>query len=92
MNLKGKKFKKKFQGKYGQANRVDQPELICCVHHAHKICVLGTPGFEARLFQHEYDHLDGIVYIDHLDKEDRQEVQPRLDELVAEFGSGSVAL
>eukprot|EP00419_Tripos_fusus_P029263 CAMPEP_0172709602 /NCGR_PEP_ID=MMETSP1074-20121228/55163_1 /TAXON_ID=2916 /ORGANISM="Ceratium fusus, Strain PA161109" /LENGTH=265 /DNA_ID=CAMNT_0013532885 /DNA_START=35 /DNA_END=832 /DNA_ORIENTATION=+ len=25
-------------------------------------------GNEARLFQHEYDHLDGVVFIDHLDK------------------------
>jgi hypothetical protein len=46
MNLKGKKFKKKFT------------------------------GFEARLFQHEYDHLEGVVYIDHLDEEDMEEVRP----------------
>lgn len=25
-------------------------------------------GFQARLFQHEYDHLDGVVFIDHLDQ------------------------
>ena len=25
-------------------------------------------GFSARIIQHEYDHLDGIVYTDHLDK------------------------
>ena len=25
-------------------------------------------GFEARVIQHEYDHLNGIVYTDHLDK------------------------
>ena len=45
VNLKGKKFKKKFT------------------------------GFEARLFQHEYDHLEGVVYIDHLDEEDMEEVR-----------------
>ena len=45
-------------------------------------------GWEARIFQHEYDHLDGVVYIDRLDEEDRSEVQPVLDELVDEFGEG----
>ena len=88
MNLKGKKFKKKFQGEYVRANGVDRSELICCVHVAHATCLLHAAGFEARLFQHEYDHLDGVVYIDHLDEEDREAVQPRLDELVEEFGSG----
>ena len=47
-------------------------------------------GWEARIFQHEYDHLDGVVYIDRLDEEDRSEVQPVLDELVEEFGEGGV--
>ena len=40
-------------------------------------------GYEARIFQHEHDHLDGVVYIDHLDEEGRENVQPRLDELTA---------
>ena len=45
-------------------------------------------GWEARLFQHEYDHLDGVVYIDRLTEEGRAEVQPKLDELITEFGEG----
>ena len=45
-------------------------------------------GWEARIFQHEYDHLDGVVYIDRLTEEGRASVQPRLDELVDEFGEG----
>ena len=43
-------------------------------------------GWEARIFQHEYDHLDGVVHIDHLAEEGRAEVQPTLDELIQEFG------
>ena len=41
-------------------------------------------GWEARIFQHEYDHLDGIVYIDRLiDDENKQTVvKPRLEELI----------
>jgi peptide deformylase len=45
-------------------------------------------GWEARIFQHEYDHLDGIVYIDRLSEETREKVQPRLNELIEEYGEG----
>jgi len=47
-------------------------------------------GWEARIFQHEYDHLDGTVYIDRLTEEGKDKVQPRLDELVSDFGEGGV--
>lgn len=42
-------------------------------------------NFEARLFQHEYDHLDGVTFVDRLSKIGRKEVQPMLDQLFAEF-------
>ena len=43
------------------------------------------------MFQHEYDHLDGVVYIDRLiDEAERGLVQERLDELVKEYGEGGV--
>lgn len=47
-------------------------------------------GWEARIFQHEYDHLDGIVYIDHLSEKDLKEAKPVLDNLIAEFGEGGI--
>jgi peptide deformylase len=59
-NLKGKLFKKKYE------------------------------GFEARIFQHEYDHLDGKVYIDHLSAEHKAEIQERLDELMTEHGPDGI--
>lgn len=31
--------------------------------------------WEARIFQHEYDHLDGVLYIDRLSPEGRQKVR-----------------
>ncbi len=40
--------------------------------------------------QHEYDHVEGILYIDHLSPEERRKVQGRLDELVADYGYGGV--
>jgi len=47
-------------------------------------------GWEARIFQHEYDHLDGRVYIDRLDESEKELVTPRLKELIDEFGEGGV--
>lgn len=46
-------------------------------------------NWEARIFQHEYDHLDGTVYIDRLSEKGRAKVQPKLDELAEEFGEGA---
>jgi peptide deformylase len=35
---------------------------------------------EARLFQHELDHLDGVLIVDHLDEDQRREAQRFLRE------------
>lgn len=43
-------------------------------------------GWEARIFQHEYDHLDGTVYTDRLSDETIEKVQLRLKELIEEYG------
>jgi len=44
--------------------------------------------WEARVFQHEYDHLEGTVYIDRLDDDDKSNVKPVLEELIEKFGDG----
>ena len=51
-------------------------------------------GWEARIFQHEYDHLDGVVYIDRLLPDSKKEVERRLAELVEEYdgADGEAAL
>lgn len=36
---------------------------------------------EARLFQHEIDHLDGVLLVDHLDDEQRRDARRALNEL-----------
>eukprot|EP00560_Eucampia_antarctica_P001001 CAMPEP_0197836744 /NCGR_PEP_ID=MMETSP1437-20131217/29898_1 /TAXON_ID=49252 ORGANISM="Eucampia antarctica, Strain CCMP1452" /NCGR_SAMPLE_ID=MMETSP1437 /ASSEMBLY_ACC=CAM_ASM_001096 /LENGTH=248 /DNA_ID=CAMNT_0043443171 /DNA_START=70 /DNA_END=816 /DNA_ORIENTATION=+ len=46
--------------------------------------------WESRIFQHEYDHLDGIVYVDRLAEDGKAEVQPALDDLAEQFGEGGV--
>jgi peptide deformylase len=44
---------------------------------------------EARLFQHEIDHLDGVLLVDHLDDEQRREARRALREMaMARTGLG----
>ena len=49
-------------------------------------------GWEARIFQHEYDHLQGTVYTDRLSEETKEEVKKRMDELVNEYDGDDAAL
>lgn len=42
-------------------------------------------GWEARIFQHEYDHLDGIVYIDKLSDYTKEKIQANLNKLIEEY-------
>jgi peptide deformylase len=44
-------------------------------------------GFLARIFQHEIDHLDGVLFVDRLDRELRREAMKILRE--SELGLGS---
>ncbi len=39
-------------------------------------------GFAAAIFQHEYDHLHGILYIDRLDKAKREEIEYKLNSVI----------
>mmetsp|Transcript_5060 Transcript_5060/g.18901 ORF Transcript_5060/g.18901 Transcript_5060/m.18901 type:complete len:341 (+) Transcript_5060:74-1096(+) len=63
---------------------VDRPEWI----EIEAVDIEGVPfakrldGIEARLFQHEYDHLDGIVFIDKLAGPVKNREQPAIDFLV----------
>lgn len=36
-------------------------------------------GFDSRIIQHEYDHLDGLIYIDRLDKMWKDMIDPSLE-------------
>lgn len=38
-------------------------------------------GLLARVAQHEIDHLNGILFIDHLDKEERKKLKAELDDI-----------
>lgn len=38
-------------------------------------------GWEARVIQHEYDHIEGVLYIDRIDESERAELEPFLSNL-----------
>lgn len=40
-------------------------------------------GLLARVVQHEYDHLQGILFIDRMDRRDRERLRPELEALQA---------
>lgn len=43
-------------------------------------------GWKARVFQHEYDHLDGVLYVDRISKEDRSdEVKDQMAALIEAY-------
>eukprot|EP00898_Chlorokybus_atmophyticus_P003763 jgi/Chlat1/4388/Chrsp29S04528 len=41
--------------------------------------------FTARIFQHEYDHLDGVLFFDRMSPKVMQDVQPKLDVLISDY-------
>ena len=47
-------------------------------------------GFEARVFQHEYDHIEGVLHFDRFSEKDRARIQPTLDLLLEAHGPGGV--
>ena len=47
-------------------------------------------GFEARVFQHEYDHIEGVLHFDRFSEKDRARIQPTLDMLLEAHGPGGV--
>lgn len=46
---------------------------------------LELKDFPARVIQHEYDHLEGVLFTDRIAAEHLREAQPLLDDLVVQF-------
>jgi peptide deformylase len=38
-------------------------------------------GFLARVIQHEIDHLNGVLFIDHLNKDEKKKLKAELDDI-----------
>ena len=44
-----------------------------------KVFRLDADGYLARIIQHEYDHLHGVLFVDHLKGKDLAKIQKKLD-------------
>ena len=58
-------------GVYVALQRYDLVKMRCTTLRGHNI-VVETRGFLAQVFQHECDHLDGVLIIDRCDEEERR--------------------
>jgi peptide deformylase len=72
------------------------PQLYGQVRRAEKIVVIAfdlegqdfeysLDELEARIVQHEYDHIDGVLFIDRMTDTARRELEPRLADFEAHF-------
>ncbi len=46
-------------------------------------------GWEARVILHEYDHINGVLFIDHLSKEEREAIDPLLKRIDRKIHDGT---
>jgi peptide deformylase len=68
---------------FGEINRPESVE-VTALNEKGKPISFRCGGLLARAVQHEADHLNGILFIDRMDKKVKAEIQPELDELQAE--------
>ncbi len=61
-------------------NRAKRIKVKCKTHTGYSI-VMEPGGFLSRVFQHEYDHLNGVLIIDRCDAEERRRAFALLEEI-----------
>ncbi len=75
-----------FPGIFLKIKRVKEVEIEGIDINGKKI-KLKTKGLLARVFQHEIDHLDGILFIDRISFWQRRKIRTKLKELKRKYGS-----
>ncbi|MCK9341603.1 MAG: peptide deformylase [Bacteroidales bacterium] len=67
----------------GIFRELDRPERIHVIYQnlAFETVEEELSGLEARIFQHEYDHLDGILFIDRLSGLQKRLIQGKLNKI-----------
>jgi len=68
---------------YAQVSRLESVD-VKALDKAGKPISFRCGGLLARAVQHETDHLNGILFIDRMDRKTKEELRPELDELQAE--------
>jgi len=67
---------------YGDIERPAQAEVRATNEKGQPI-QFSCGGLLARVIQHEYDHLNGILFIDRMKRDTKEELKPKLEELQA---------
>lgn len=60
-------------GPYAELGRQDHAKVTGVDQHGEPVRIEGH-GFLARCLQHEFDHLEGVVYVDRLGRKERKKV------------------
>jgi len=68
---------------YAQVSRSESVD-VKALDKSGKPIAFRCGGLLARAVQHETDHLNGILFIDRMDRKTKEELRPELDELQAE--------
>jgi len=68
---------------YADIARPEAVDVTALNEHG-KVLAFRCGGLLARAVQHETDHLNGILFIDRMDKKTKEELRPELDVLQAE--------
>ena len=72
----------------GVGGSVDRAAQVTCQYldEENRPQAITARGFLARALQHEIDHLDGILYIDHMSEDERKACAAKLKKLVKSNG------
>jgi peptide deformylase len=73
-----------FPGMFGEVNRASKIR-VRYMDLEGRMRERDLDGFTARVFLHELDHLDGVVFIDRMTAASRERLEPELAELKARY-------
>ena len=76
-----------FPEMFGEIPRPESVD-VKALNEKGKLVEFRCGGLLARAIQHEVDHLNGILFIDRMDKATKDELRPQLDELQAATKAG----
>jgi peptide deformylase len=73
-----------FPGIYGQIARPEQIQVQAYDQNGNEIN-LTADGLLARVIQHEYDHLNGTLFVDRLDDSEKRRIEDQIEEFDMEI-------
>ncbi|SOV14027.1 peptide deformylase [Plasmodium sp. gorilla clade G2] len=71
----------------GIEGKVERPSIVSISYYDVNGCkhLKILKGIHARIFQHEFDHLNGVLFIDKLTQMEKKKVRAKLNELIRDY-------